>query len=235
MLLSQHKTVIENFYITLAHSSYQKASPDAYREIVLEVHNTKATLLSLLNSNYEDEFTLIKASIRFTSFCSSIGDHSDKVISQAVEFVKKNSGVRPLLIQCLVEWGDLCFFANIFEKAKEKLQEAEKYCLFSQNINSDLYGNVLKKIGAIHERQDALSDAEFCYGKSLGLFKDSNNITQQGYIYSALGNLCRRQMKLDEAAALYQSAIQCYKNTIGCPLLQSKTHRGLGRTYLLQN
>ena len=42
MLLSQHKADIENFYITLASSRYQKASSDAYREMVLEIHNTKA-------------------------------------------------------------------------------------------------------------------------------------------------------------------------------------------------
>ena len=235
MLLSQHKTVIENCYITLALSDYQNASSDVYREMVLEVHNTKAVLLSLLTSNYEDELTLMDASMTFTYFCGSIGDHSDRVISQAVEVVKQSSGARQLLIKCLLQWGQLCFFADNLEKAKEKFQEAEKYCLGSQNVNSGLYGNVLKYLGDIYERQDALNDAESCYQKALGLFKNSNDIIQQGYIYSALGKLFERQWKLDEAATLYQDAIQSQKDTISDPILQGKTYRGLGRTYMLQN
>ena len=59
-----------------------KVSSEAYGEMVLEVNNTKATLLRLLNSKYEDESTLVYASVEFTRFCSNIGDHSDKVMSQ---------------------------------------------------------------------------------------------------------------------------------------------------------
>ena len=80
-----------------------------YGEMVLEVNNTRATILSLLNSNYKDESTLVNASIEFSLFCVSIGDHSDKVISQAVEFVQKNSGTRLLLIKSLHQLGRVYF------------------------------------------------------------------------------------------------------------------------------
>ena len=66
MLSLEHKAVIENFYITLALHEFDKASPEVYGEMVLEVNNTKATLLSLLDSNYPDECTLINASTKFT-------------------------------------------------------------------------------------------------------------------------------------------------------------------------
>ena len=234
MLLSQHKTVIENFYITLALSNYKKASSDAYREMMLEVHNTKATLLSLLDSNYEDESTLINASITFTEFGSNIGDHSDKVISQAVEFVKQNSGAEPLLVQGLHQWGVLCYVTFNLEKAKEKLQEAEKYCLSSQNGISDLYGLVLQTLGDIYDMKNALNDAEACYQKALGLFKESNDTSNEGLIYTRLGGLYRKQWKLDEAITLYQSAIQCQKD-VDDPYHQGVTYKGLAWTYMRQN
>jgi SpoVK/Ycf46/Vps4 family AAA+-type ATPase len=89
MLLSHHKTAITNFYITLALPDYAIVSSEVYGDMVLEVKNTKATLLRLLNSKYKDRSTLINASINFTSFCCSIGDHSDKVITQVVEYIQK--------------------------------------------------------------------------------------------------------------------------------------------------
>ncbi|KAF8268834.1 hypothetical protein EI94DRAFT_1699938 [Lactarius quietus] len=233
MLLLQHKATIEGFYIALASSIFEKVSSTAYREMVLEVNNTKAILLSLLNSNYKDESTLINASITFTNFHISIGDHSDKVISQAVDFIQKNSCSRPLLIRSFEQWGTLYYYANNWEKAKEKLKEAEKLCLSSQNVSSNLYGTILKALGDLYERQVLLNDAEACYQKALGLYKNDNSILDQGNLYSRLGNLYRRLWKLDEASSQFQSAIQCHKD-VNATLSLGGDYEGLGRTYLMQ-
>ncbi|KAF8268819.1 P-loop containing nucleoside triphosphate hydrolase protein [Lactarius quietus] len=72
MLLSKHKAAIEDSYIALAYSNYDQVSSKAYREMVLEVNNTKATLLRLLNSNYKDESTLINASITLQDFVMAL-------------------------------------------------------------------------------------------------------------------------------------------------------------------
>jgi hypothetical protein len=211
MVLSHHRTAVENFYITLALHDFERVSSDDHGEMVLEVNNTKATLLRLLNSNYEDESMLVNASITFTRFCYSIGDHSDKVISQAVEFVQRNSGARPLLIRSLHQLGVVYLQASNFEKAKGQLQEAEKLCLFDPHANSQFYGRILIDIGDIHELQDALSDAETCYQKSLSIWKDRNDTYMEGFSYSKLGNLYRRLCRNDEAIMLYQNAIQCHE------------------------
>ncbi|KAF8263808.1 hypothetical protein EI94DRAFT_1665241 [Lactarius quietus] len=233
MLLLKHKATIEGFYIALASSKYEKVPSNAYGEMVLEVNNTKAMLLSLLNSNYKDECTLINASIEFTRFCISIGDHSDKVISQAVKFIQKNSCLRPLLIRSLEQWGSLYYHAYNWEKAKEKLKEAEKLCLSSQNVSSTIYGTILTALGDLYEKQGILNDAEACYQKALGLFKYDNSILNQGNLFSRLGNLYRRSWKLDEAISQFQSAIQCHKN-VNATLSLGGDYKGLGWTYLSQ-
>jgi tetratricopeptide (TPR) repeat protein len=234
MLSLEHKAVIESFYITLALCNHYEASSEVYGEMVLEANNTKATLLGLLDSNYEDESTLINASTIFTEFCVSIGDHSDKVISQAVKFVQRNSGARALLIKIFYEWGCLCYYASHLEKAKEKLQEAEKLCLLSLDANSQLYVSILIFLGNVHMMQDALNDAEACYQRALSNCKDRNDIYMQGVLYSRLGELYGSQWKLDEAATLYQMAIQCHKDT-NVPMSQGDNYRGLGWTYMEQN
>ncbi|KAF8268824.1 hypothetical protein EI94DRAFT_1726621, partial [Lactarius quietus] len=233
MLLLQHKATIEGFYLALASSDYDEVSSNAYEEMVLEVNNTKAILLSLLNSNYKDESTLINTSITFTRFHISIGDHSDKVISQAVEFIQKNSCSRPLLIRSLWQWGNLHYHALNLEMAKEKLQEAEKLCLSSQNVSSNSYGTILKALGDLYEGQGIFNDAEACYQKALGLFKNDNSILAQGSLYSRLGNLYRRLWKLDEASSQFQNAIQCHKDVNATHSL-GEDYEGLSWTYLLQ-
>ena len=234
MLLLEHKAVIEDFYITLALCEFHKAASEVYGEMVLEANNTKATLLSLLDSNYPDESTLINASTTFTAFCVSTGDHSDKVISQAVKFVQKNSGTRLLLIKSFYQWGYLAYHASHWEKAKEKLQEAEKLCLFSLEANSQLYVFILRYLGDVYVRQNALDDAEACYQRALSNCKDGNNIYGQGVLHSRLGELYRSQQKLDEATTQYQMTIQCHKD-INVPGFQGKGYRGLGWIYMKQN
>jgi tetratricopeptide (TPR) repeat protein len=234
ILLSHHKADIETFYTTLALSDSKSVLLEAYEEMVLEVHNTKATLLSLLNSNHEDESTLINASITFTRFCCSIGDHSDKVMSQAVECIKNNSSSRVLLIQSLHQLGEVYYYAFNLEKAKDTMQEAERLCLIDPNANTQLYGLVLRNLGNVYVQQGALVDAEACYQKALSLYEESNYIYMQGLICSTLGNLSRRLWKLDEAVTLYQRAIQCHKDT-NTPSSQGANYWGLGWIYLLQN
>ena len=238
MLLSKHKAAIEKLYISFA--LYDKlydqiaVSSKEYGEMVLEVNNTRATILSLLNSNYEDESTLVNASINFSQFCINIGDHSDKVISQTVEFVQKNSGSKLLLIKSLHQLGEIHFYGANLEKAKEKLQEAEKLCLNDPHAYSQLYGSISRYIGDIYILEDALDDAEACYQKALSIFKDQNGIYMQGVLYRRLGNLYRRLWRLDEAVTLYQSAIQCHEGT-NDPIAQGRNYEGLSRVYLFQN
>jgi tetratricopeptide (TPR) repeat protein len=113
-------------------------------------------------------------------------------MSQAVEFIQRNSGTRPLLIQSLYHLAEVYYYGCNLEKAKEKLQEAEKLCLLDPHANSQLYGLVLKNLGNIFMKQDALNDAETCYQKALSIFKDRNNIYMQGFLYSTLGTFIQK-------------------------------------------
>ena len=230
MLLSKHKAAIEKLYITLAVYDYRIVSSEVYGEMVLEVNNTRATILSLLNSNYKDESTLVNASMEFTGFCINIGDHSDKVMSQTVEFVQRNSGSRWLLIQSLHQLGNVYYYGDNLEKAKEKPQEAEKLCLYDPDAYSQLYGPILENIGNIYRLLGALNDAETSYQKSLSIWKDRNDIYGQGVLYAKLGNLYRRLGKLDEAVTLHQSAVQSLEGTD--PITQGENYKGLGWAYL---
>ena len=234
MLLPKHKAAIEKLYISFALYDHIGVPSKEYGELLLEVNNTRATILSLLNSNYEDEFTLVDASIRFTKFCIIIGDHSDKVISQTVEFVQKNSGSRLLLIKSLHQLGRAYFYGDNIEKAKETFQEAEKLCLNDPHAYSQLYGSTLVYIGDIYALEGALNDAEACYQKALSIWKDQNDIYMHGVLYQKLGKLYRRLQRLDEAVTLYQSAIQCHEST-NEPIAQGTNYRGLGWVYLEQN
>ena len=237
LLLSKHKAAIEKLYITLAlydHRTVPSGGSDVYGEMVLEVNNTRATILSLLNSKYKDESTLVNASIEFSVFCISIGDHSEKVMSQAVEFVQRNSGTRLLLIKSLHQLGRVYYYGYNFEKAKDKLQEAEKLCLYDPHAYSKLYGQILENIGDIYVQQNALNNAEACYQKTLSIWKDRNNTYKQGALYSKLGNVYRELGQLDEAVTLYQSAIQSH-HSANTPISEGNKYRGLGWTYLQQN
>ena len=231
MVLPMHKKILESFYITIAFSNFAKASPETYEEMMLEVNNTKATLLRLLTSNYEDQSRLVDVSINFTIFCVSIGDYSEKVISQAVELVQKNNGAKNLLIKSFQTWGYLYLFANNLEKAQEMLQEAERLYLSGPHNNNSLYGNILEDLGEIYHRIGAFSNAEACYQKALTLQRDSN---EQGNSYSYLGYLCLRQGKINEASTYYQSAIQ-YHEEANDTFQTGSDYRGLGQVYMGQD
>jgi tetratricopeptide (TPR) repeat protein len=233
-VIPMHKEILESIYIALALSAYETASPETYGEMILEVNNTKATLLRLLDSNYEDQSRLINACIQFTIFCISIGDLSEKVISQAVEFVQKSCGNSNLLIQSLQQWGNVYNYANDLEKAQEKLQEAEKLCISDTLVSTQLYGHVLEDLGKIYHELDAFSNAEACYKKALKLHQDSNDILHQGNSYHGLGYLCQRQGKINEALTFYENAIQCHEK-VNNTLKLARDYADLGNIYMKQN
>jgi tetratricopeptide (TPR) repeat protein len=126
------------------------------------------------------------------------------------------------------------YYGGNLEKAKEKLQEAEKLCLFNPHANSKLYGHILMNLGDIYVQQDALNDSEMCYQKALSIWKDKNDTFMQGLLYSALANLYRRLWRLDEAVTLYQSAIQCHEGA-NTPAEQGENYKGLGVTVLMES
>ena len=231
MVLPMHKKILENFYLTLAFSDFDKASPQTYEEMMLEVNNTKATVLQLLKSNYQEESWLIEGSINFTSFCISLGDLSETLTSQGVEFVQRNSGSFDLLIRCFQVWGKLHFYSNNLKKAQEKLQEAEKLCLSSGN---QLYGYILEDLGDIYHQLDEFNNAVACYEKALKLNQDNNDVLHEGNSYLGLGYLSLRQGKIDEALMLYQSAIRCHEE-VNTPLRLGSDYDGLGQVYMQQN
>jgi tetratricopeptide (TPR) repeat protein len=233
-VIPMHKEILEDFYITLALSDYASASPEAYEEMILEVNNTKAALLRLLDSNYEDQSGLIDASINFTIFCTSIGDYSEKVISQAVEFVQKNCCGINILIRSIQQWGELYQYADDLEKAQEKLQEAEKLCLSDPLVSTQLYGHILEDLGDIYHQLDAFSNAEACYKKALKLHQDSNDILHQGNSYHGLGYLCQRQGKINEALTFYENAIQCHEK-VNNTFKLARDYADIGRIYMKQD
>ena len=235
MVLPMHKGLLEEFYITLVLSDLDLGSSELYGELVLDANNIKAILLGLLESNYQDQSRLIYASSQFTAFCTHIGNFSDKVISQAVQFVQKNRGPRELLILSFRQWGKLYYFANDLEKAQEKMQEAEKLCQYGPSIdNYWLYGSVLEDLGEIYHQQDAFNDAEICYKKALKFHQDSNNVSGQGNSYLGLGYLYLRQRKIDTAFTFYQSAIY-YHQMINATISLGHDYRGLGVIYMNQH
>ena len=226
MVLPEHKNSLEDFYIALACSDYQTSSPEVYEEMVLEVNNTKFTLLGLLKSNYKDQSKLIEAANGFTTFCINIGDHSDEVISLAIECIQKDSSAIALLIKSLLLQGILYYYAYKSEKAQEKLEEAEKLCLSSSNIDSQSYGAILEYLGDVHVRQNAVENAEASFQKALKVYVESNDILGQGNVYSRLGQLYRSSLKLDKAIALFHRAI-----AVNAPHSQGNGYRGLGQTF----
>jgi tetratricopeptide (TPR) repeat protein len=234
MVLPVHKKILENFYITLALFGFNTASSEVYAEMILEVNNTKATLLRLLGTDYEDESRLVNACMQFTRFCVNIGDYSQKVISQAVEFVQRNGGDIELLIESFQIWGKLYHFTYNLEKAKEMLQEAEKLCLSGPLVNNQSYGSVLENLGEIYCSLNAFSKAEAHYKKALKLHQESNDTLHQGNSYYGLGCVCLWQDKINEAATFYQSAIQCHEE-VDATFQLGRDYKGLSRIYMEQS
>ncbi|KAI0297443.1 hypothetical protein B0F90DRAFT_1739378 [Multifurca ochricompacta] len=222
--------------------------------MVLEVNNTKAILLGLLESNYENHQKLINAILSFTELHRNIGDLSDKLIAKAVQFLQENHGSTSLMITCIQKWASLYVYADDLNNAKEKLQEAERLC-------SSSGGNTIlpkfKGMGTIHFSQGAHNEAEASFQRALRLCEASNDYLGQGEghyglggIYLHLGKYTEAEAsyhkashlpehictlgKLNEAEASYQQALEIDKagnNVIG----QGNDYARLGDIYLRQN
>jgi tetratricopeptide (TPR) repeat protein len=237
LILPVHNILLEDFYINLASNSYN-TSPKVYGEIVLEVNNIKAVLLDLLQSNYRDQSKLIDASIKFTWFQVRIGNHSDKLISQAVHFIQQNHGAAEPLIECLSTWGVIYIQARNVECAQDKLKEAERLCQSSFNLNSCLYANILMWLGDTYLLQDAINEAMACYQKSWKIFKRLHHIFGQGYILYKLGDIYCRLGQWDEAITSQKNAIQLHEHCNSDQdsyRIQGNAHRRLGETYIKLN
>ena len=237
LIIVVHETIVKDFYINLASKSYDP-SPETCREILLEVNNIKTVLLDLLQSNYNDQSKLIDALISFTWFQIRIGNHSDKLISQAVHFVQESQGAIGLLITCLSIWGVVYKEARKVELAEEKLKEAERLCQSSIHLNSHSHGEILRWLGSTYLMQDAINEAMTCYQSSLSILKRTDDIVGQGFLLCTLGIIYSRLEQWDEAIASQQNAIQLHKdlNDNGNSyLILGNAHQNLGEIYIQQN
>jgi len=156
LISKEHKNVLRDFYLKLA-TETQVSSTHA--EMVLEVNNTQAMLFSLIKSNYKNYAKLVQAITSFTDFHSSIGDHSDKLISQTVRFLEHQNGSSSLTIQCLQEWGKLHFYSNNLNSAKYKLQEAERLCKAGNENQSPLHASIFCWLSELYLLQNELDKA----------------------------------------------------------------------------
>ena len=235
ILSSEYKACLQDFYITLGSYSPFGADPENYSEMVLEVNNTKAILSGLLNSGCSAQSKLINAVLQFTRFCISIGDHSEKLICQAVTFLKQNQGDKILLIQSLTSWGRLYYCLNDFQNAMSKLQEAEEQCL-SLNDQGPLYRGILLALGDVYVKKNIRNEAEVMFRKALKLYQDDKSQDKSGLgdVLSKLGNICRRKGKLDEAEKLYHEAFESYKASNSVPSY-GNVYQGLGKIYKCQD
>ncbi|KAI0289598.1 hypothetical protein BC826DRAFT_1177260 [Russula brevipes] len=224
----KNENSLGEFYINLASIDSCKAQASKHAEMVLEVNNTKAILFGLLKSDFGNITTrLVNAICAFTSFCSSIGDHSDQLISQTVQLLKQRGDHLPLLIECLKTWGRLYYHADNLERAKQKIKEAEVLCEGSQENKGLLHANILFNLGDMCLLQRELNEAETSYSKALEFYKLANNVWGQGKGYFGLGDINLQLGKLNDAEASYQKALEFHKlaNSV---LGQGNDYLGLG-------
>jgi len=198
---------------------------------VLEVNNTKAILSDLLKSDFKDYKKLVIAICKFTHFHGSIGDFSDKLISQTIEHLQQINASILLMIDCLHTWGRLQYHANNLENAEVKLKEAEILCRTSKENESFGYANILWSLGEIYILKDKFNEAKVLYENALKHDELNNNILGQVFDYRGLGAVYKGLNQLDEAATSFKKALELNKltNDIG---VQIDIYEGLGVTYL---
>ena len=104
-------------------------------------------LFGLIKLDVEDYTKQVHAISSFTLFCSSIGDHSDILISQTVTLLQQKNASPSLIIRCLETWGRLhCHSGNLIS-AKYKLQEAERLCEAGPENKSTLHASIFYWLG----------------------------------------------------------------------------------------
>ncbi|KAI0293368.1 hypothetical protein B0F90DRAFT_1822137 [Multifurca ochricompacta] len=231
---STHKTSLEEFYISLACIDMQKATPEAYAEMVLEVNNTKAMLSGFLKSNFSSQPRLVHAIVMFTELCMNIGDFSPTLLDQSVKHMLATKADAPLLIQCLKVWGKVYYSANDMETAKEKFLEAERHCLSSTMDVVHLHGTILNDLGNVYLCQFLLNEASISFQKALELNQASQNIIGQGISHYGLGRTYAGLGMFTEAEVSYQKALELHE-AAGDNVEQGNSYQGLGEIYQQQD
>ncbi|KAI0295637.1 hypothetical protein B0F90DRAFT_1820384 [Multifurca ochricompacta] len=231
---STHKTSLEEFYISLACIDMQKATPEAYVEMVLEVNNTKAMLSDFLKSNFANQPRLVHAIVMFTELCMNIGDFSTALLDQCFKHLLVIKADATLLIQCLKVWGRLYYGANDMEAAKDKFLEAERHCLSGTANVVHLHGTILNDLGHVYLCQFLLNEASISYQKALKLNQASQNIIGQGISHFGLGRTYAGLGMFIEAEVSYQQALEFHK-AAGDNIEQGNDYQGLGQLYQRQN
>jgi len=231
VISKEHKSALTDFYINLASTHYQEAKSNSYTEMVLEVNNTKAILSDLLKLDFKDYEKLVLAICTFIVFHQSIGDFSDKLISQTIKHLQQINASTSLIIYCLYIWGRLYYHAHNLENAKVKLEEAEILYRTSKENESSSYANILWSLGEIYILENKYNEAKVSYENALKLNKLNNNILGQVFDYTGLGAVYRGLNQLNEAIVSYEKALELNKltNHIG---VQGDIYNGLGDTYL---
>lgn len=230
LISPEQRNVLNDFYIKLASTRSSKAHASSHAEMVLEVNNTKAILVDLLKSDFQSHSELVQAICTFMMFHSSIGDHSDNLISLTVEALQQRDASPSLIIKCLERWGMLHYNARRLESAKQKIKEAEHLCEASQENKGSLHANILRMLGEIFVLQDALNDALASFQKALEYHSLANDIIGQGNDYKGLGKIYFQLNQLQEAKASYHKALGFHKlaNDV---LSQANDYRRLGDIY----
>jgi len=234
-LLSQrHRNALIDFYINLASTIYRTANANSYNEMILEVNNTKAMLSNLLKSDFEDYKKLVQAIEEFIEFQCSIGDFSDRLISQAIEHLQQINASISLTIDCLYIWGRVYYSSQNLENAKVKLQKAEMLCKTTKYNKSFKHAKILNRLGEIYIHQDTYNEAKISFENALKLHKLANNVTGQAKAYNGLGISYLHLNDLNKAKASFQKSLELNKlanNTLG----QGNNYDGLGDIYLELN
>jgi tetratricopeptide (TPR) repeat protein len=234
LISKELENALIDFYINLASTRSSYADASSYAEMVLEVNNTKAILLSLLRAEYSDYTKLVEAISNFTEFHDSIGEHSDDLISQSVVFLQQKDASTSLIIDCLAIWGKLYSYVNNFRSAKCKLEEAERLCKASQGNSGQRHADILLWLGDIALNENALIDAKVLYQNALEIYQDINSLIGQGHVYYGLGEIDRRLCKQQEAKALYQKALEFHSLSNDIQR-QGNDYQALGNIYVQLN
>jgi tetratricopeptide (TPR) repeat protein len=192
----------------------------------------KAILSGLLNLGYKDHTKLINAITCFSGFHQQLGDFSDNLICQTVEFIHERHVDTSLLIRCLQCWGKICFSANNFKEANYKLKEAEMLCSSSITKDLSLHADILHDLAAISFFEHSWIIAEPIIQKALTYFESDKNKSGQGKCYRLLGYIYGLE-RIEEAQASLKSALE-HDQAANDASAQGEDHYALGATYLCQ-
>ena len=233
MLSQKHKNGLIEFYINIASTKCYIAKGNSFSEMIYEINNTRAMLFNLLKSDFKDYDKLVKAIHCFLMFQCSLGDFSDQLISQAVEYLQQMNALTSLIIHCHYAWACIHYLAKNFENAKVKLQEAEMLCK-TEEIDSSKCADFLTLHGEIYMAQKAFNNAKISYENALKLHKLANDIVGQARDYNGLGKSYKFLNDLNKAEDSFQSALEL--NTLANDTSgQASSLVSLGAIYLEAN